>query len=129
MCAVYAHVRMCIWGLEDKLPGSVLPFCHVSSRHQTQVVRLGSGYLFLLSHLASNYSGPFKAQGPEVSVVSLSVLLQVLSPVCLSVSLAGWPLCPVSLLRVTFYVPVQPFPHDLVVGLAGIPPWEPEGSR
>lgn len=68
-------VYVCAFGgSEDKLPGLVVSVHHVRSRHQIQVVWLCSRHLYLPSHFGSPHLGPFEAQGPVVSVFSLSFL-------------------------------------------------------
>lgn len=99
MCASLCVQCVCVcvqfWRSEDNLPGPVLSFHHVGPRHQTQAAGLGSRHLYLLNHLDSPHLGYFEALVPGVPVhFSLSLLLQILSPVHLLIRLADVPSFP-----------------------------------
>lgn len=48
------HSKIHRWQREDNLQKSVCAFYHVSSADQTQVIRLGSKWLYPLSHLSAS---------------------------------------------------------------------------
>lgn len=122
VCTVYARVCMCVHlgGQRTSCQGWLFLSTMWGQGIKFRLFGSAAGTCICRAILAALTWGPLKPRG-QWSQYSHC-------PSCLSVHLTGWLMCPVSLLRVTFCVPVQPFPRDLEVGLADIPLWEPEGS-